>query len=195
MSRIPVFDLGNVVVKVDFAPFVSWLSKVSGDPAKAEAFLHSSLFLDLEFGAIGREEFARRMSALFRVEMDQKELESRFCGIFPGLVEGMEDLLVEVAEKRELYALSNTNEIHLNHLNRAYPRLMDSFTKVFASHELRQRKPFPGIYTGVAEALGVKPGELLFFDDLHANVQGALSAGLEAHVFADTGQVRLLLGC
>lgn len=192
MRRIPLFDLGNVVVKVDFAPFLAWLAERSPgtDPEAIRRLPRSSLWYDFEFGAISRADFARRLRGLYHAEFTQAELEERFCAIFPGPVEGIEELLRELAGRGPIYALSNTNEVHLEWLYRELPSLMGSFTKVFASHELGARKPYPGIYRGVASELGVPPASLLFFDDVEANVLGARRAGLEAHLFAETGPAR-----
>ena len=192
---IPLFDLGNVVIKVDFAPFVEWLTARSEakDPDRARALLRSSLFVDLEFGDISREEFARRLRGLYKADFTQAELEERFCAIFPGEVAGMSEVLRELASEGPLYCLSNTNEIHLSHIRERHPELLSPFKRIFASHEIRARKPYPGVYRGVADALGVAPGRLVFFDDVQANVEGALRAGLEAYLFLESEQVRSLL--
>lgn len=189
---IPLFDLGNVVLKVDFDPFVEWLAERSAkrDEARVRTLLHSSLFFDLEFGHIGREEFAHRVRAMYGAEFTQGELEERFCAIFPGPVPGMLELLAELREAGPIYCLSNTNEIHLSWIRSRMPEVLSPFEHVFASHELRSRKPYPGIYVQVAERLGVAPAGIVFFDDVRANVEGALRAGLEAHLFTEAGQAR-----
>lgn len=191
MQRIPLLDLGNVVVKVDFAPFLAWLTEKSEarDPEKTKSLLSSSLFYDFEFGHLTPEAFAKRLASHFRAEIDPNELEQRFCDIFPGLVEGMEPLIGELAQQGPIYCLTNTNQLHLNHIRRRFP-VMAHFTKVFASHEIRKRKPYPGIYRDVADDLAVAPEALVFFDDVHANVQGALRAGLEAYLFSGADQLR-----
>jgi putative hydrolase of the HAD superfamily len=81
-----------------------------------------------------------------------------------------------------LHCLTNTNEIHLSHLLRRFP-FLGRFTKIFASHELQKRKPYPGTYVEVARSLDLYPEEMVFFDDLAANVEGAERAGMEAHLF------------
>ncbi len=195
MKPIPLFDLGNVVVKVDFSPFFSWLTERSEfhDLEKARGVVHSSLWSDFEFGDLSREQFAARLKATYRAEFTQNELEESFCAIFPSAVEGMVELLGELASRGPVYCLSNTNVIHLSWLKAHRPEVLRYFTRVFTSFELRQRKPFPAIYNSVAEELRVNPAEIVFFDDLGANVEGALSAGLDAHLFSDTGQVRQIL--
>lgn len=194
MKKVPLFDLGNVLVRVDFNPFIDWLTErsESKDREKASAILRSSLFYDFEFGNLSREAFTKRLSNLYRADFSLKEVEEKFCSIFPGLVDGMEELLQELAAEGPVYCLSNTNELHLSHLRERYP-CMAAFTKLFASHEMRKRKPYPGIYRDVAHELNVDPRDITFFDDVHANVQGAIRAGLDAHLFESALQVRGVL--
>ncbi len=104
----------------------------------------------------------------------------------------MEETLAELAAMGPVYCLSNTNEIHLSFCRREFPAL-GRFTKIFASHEIRKRKPYPGIYVDVARELQLEPRQLVFFDDVHANVQGAIRAGLEAHLFQDSKLLRTVL--
>lgn len=194
MKRTPLLDLGNVVVQVDFQPFLAWLAEKAGHPAtdQVAALLRSSLFYDFEFGHISRTEFVRRVGRLYGVELAAADLEERFCAIFPGLVEGIEPALEELAAEGPVYCLTNTNEIHLEHIRARFP-VMAHFTRVFASHEMGRRKPYPGIYRDVARELNIDPRNIVFFDDVHANVQGALRAGLEAHVFDGVGSMRARL--
>lgn len=192
MKKIPLLDLGNVVIQVDFRPFLARLAEGAGEGKKelVSQLLGSSLFFDFEFGAISRTEFTKRINGLYAAHFSQAELEESFCGIFPGLVEGIRPAMEELAAAGPIYALSNTNEVHLEWLVRNHPGVMGLFTKVFASHELGARKPYPGIYREVARRIGVEPGSLAFFDDVPANVAGARRAGLEAHLFTETGQLR-----
>lgn len=193
MRKIPLLDLGNVVIHVDFSPFVGWLAEKSGkSPEELKRLFSSSLFFDLEFGHLTREEFARRLSLWCGADLDQRELEHEFCAIFPAVVEGMEDLLQELASEGPVYCLSNTNEIHLQYLLGRFP-IMQHFTKIFASHEIHKRKPYPGVYQAVADELGLQPSAMVFFDDLPQNVDGALRAGLEAFVFKGVEPMRLQL--
>ena len=146
---VPLFDLGNVVIKVEWGPFLAWLTENSEarDPLRAKAFLQSSLFYDFEFGNIGRAEFAQRTAVLFKAGFTQAEFERRFCDIFPSPVPEMPELLYELAKEGPIYGLSNTNEVHLSWIREKYPELLSPFTRFFASHEMRRRKPYPVIYS------------------------------------------------
>jgi HAD superfamily hydrolase (TIGR01509 family) len=194
MRKTPLLDLGNVIVQVDFTPFLSWLEKKSSlaDKKSIPAILRSSLFYDFEFGHISRQEFGARISNLYKAQFYQEELEDQFCSIFPGLVDGMEGFLEELAADGPVHCLSNTNEIHLEYCLKRFP-VLSRFHTIFASHQLNKRKPYPGIYVDVANALDLSPAEIIFFDDSHANVEGALRAGMEAHVFAGVSGLRTIL--
>jgi putative hydrolase of the HAD superfamily len=184
MAKIPLLDLGNVILQVDFGPFLEWLVQKAGpaNESRARSFLSSSLCFEFEFGSVNRQEFTRRLGELYGARISVAEVEEMFCAIFPGPVEGMKEAVEERAAAGPIYALSNTNEIHLEWVRRHYP-VVEKFTKLYASHEIHMRKPYPGIYRAVADDIGVAPEELVFFDDVAANVQGAIRAGLEAHLF------------
>ena len=56
----------------------------------------------------------------------------------------------------------------------------DLFDTCFYSCDLGFAKPDVAYFAGVAEALGVPTGEVLFVDDSAANVRGAVAAGMPA---------------
>jgi len=143
---------------------------------------------DLEFGNIPWSEFGERLRRLCQADFTLADLEEQFCGIFPGLVDGMEEALGELSDLGPSYCLSNTNEIHLNYCRKHFP-VLSKFTKIYASYEIHKRKPYPGIYRDVAKDLELSPRDLVFFDDLPANIKGAQRAGLEAYLFEGAGQV------
>ena len=77
--------------------------------------------------------------------------------------------------------LSNTNDVHWREQFEGDrgrpPRLRAPIDHPHASHLLGVRKPSRAIYDRFAERVGRAPGELLFFDDLPDNVEGARAAG------------------
>ena len=54
------------------------------------------------------------------------------------------------------------------------------FDAVVDSSEVGLRKPNPEIYHHACSSLGLLPHECLFVDDLHCNVNGAMSIGMKA---------------
>lgn len=70
------------------------------------------------------------------------------------------------------------------------------FDRTFYSFEVGLAKPDPEYFLTVVDALGVRPEEAVFVDDMLSNVQGAREAGLRAVLFAATdthGHLRLKL--
>jgi epoxide hydrolase-like predicted phosphatase len=64
----------------------------------------------------------------------------------------------------------------------------DMFDTIVYSHEVGHRKPDPAIYAIACERLAVEPDEVLFVDDVQANVDGARAVGMDAITFVDTEQ-------
>lgn len=70
------------------------------------------------------------------------------------------------------------------------------FDRTFYSFEVGLRKPDPAYFRTVVDALGVRPDEAVFVDDMRANVLGAREAGLRGVLFPATdthGHLRLKL--
>ncbi len=184
MDKKTLLDLGNVVIQVDFGPFFAWAAAKGkfSSPEQYHFFLRSSLFYDFEFGQLPRKEFFRRTKELLGLSANQDEFEEKFCAIFPGLVPGVEAFFHEHTEP--VYCLTNTNEIHLEFIQKQFP-IMERFAKIYSSYDLQKRKPYPGTYREVAKLMECHPREVIFFDDVAANVEGAIRAGLDAHVFQE----------
>jgi putative hydrolase of the HAD superfamily len=64
------------------------------------------------------------------------------------------------------------------------------FDGLFFSCDLGARKPQPAYYAAVTSRLAHPPGELLFFDDVPAFVEGARAAGWTAELFTSVEQLR-----
>ncbi len=58
------------------------------------------------------------------------------------------------------------------------------------SCELGINKPERGIYEALVAALGVEAEEIVFFDDIQANVDGALAVGIRGHLWKDASAAR-----
>jgi HAD superfamily hydrolase (TIGR01509 family) len=74
----------------------------------------------------------------------------------------------------------------------------DEFDGIFVSCELGYQKPDPQYFEAVLAQLGhthpgLKPADVVFFDDTPSHVAGAQTAGITAHVYADPDQVAMLL--
>lgn len=79
--------------------------------------------------------------------------------------------------------LSNTQPSHVLMLRAM--GVLDGYDSVTLSCEVGSRKPEPEIYRIATTALSVPPAATLFIDDLEANVDGAVAAGLQGLLHRD----------
>jgi putative hydrolase of the HAD superfamily len=68
-------------------------------------------------------------------------------------------------------------------------RFDDAFDFIVISAEVGLLKPDPRIYELALRGAGATPAAALLVDDLPANVEGAMAAGMVAILFEDTDQV------
>jgi putative hydrolase of the HAD superfamily len=100
------------------------------------------------------------------------------------------DLLVELSKKQRIALLSNTNELHMVEVKRAWVKVSkvpfeSLFENVFLSHEIKQRKPHPDTFLWVCDQLHVLPSKVLFIDDSPQHISGAKEAGLQTFYYQE----------
>jgi len=77
---------------------------------------------------------------------------------------------------------TNQQDVRVAHM-RSMPEYDGVFDEAFFSSEVGLAKPDPAFFTRIVERLEVPAEEVLFIDDVQANVDGARAAGLQAEVF------------
>jgi putative hydrolase of the HAD superfamily len=136
-----------------------------------------------ESGRMDNDEFCRRAGDLFRVPPAQVAAMSDvyLLGIYPGAVE----LIDELHERGYATAcLSNTNANHWRLMSDpAGPCCLplERLQHRFGSHLIGARKPDDAIYAHVERATGFRGPQVVFFDDMMENVEGARRRGWGAH--------------
>jgi len=88
---------------------------------------------------------------------------------------------------RPMFYLSNMPASYADHLERCNPFLAQ-FEDGVISARVQLIKPEPAIFELAARRFGVAPAELVFFDDVPANVVAAQAAGWQAFVFINAAQ-------
>ena len=107
----------------------------------------------------------------------------------PGTVALIDDLH---AAGHPLYFLSNMPAPYADHLEQTHG-FLQRFSDGIFSARVRLIKPERAIYDLAAQRFGVPPADLLFFDDVVANVAAAQQAGWQAAHFTDAAAARALL--
>jgi FMN phosphatase YigB (HAD superfamily) len=181
-TRALLFDLGGVVLHVDFERALQAWAPHSRLPIARlrELFHFDAPYQQHETGQLPAAQYFGHLRELLALDCDAAAVQAGFNAV---LVEEIAETLALVDAVRPrvpCYAISNTNAVHVAEMERAFPRLLRRFDRVFTSHEIGQRKPHPQAFTHVLEAIGEPAAQVLLFDDLEPNIVAARALGLQA---------------
>jgi glucose-1-phosphatase len=190
-----LFDLGGVVIDVDFARVVQAWADAAGVPASqvGARFSLDAGYEAHERGEIGLAEYCAHLRRTLGLELDDGRLLAGWNRIFGGEVPEVRALLTGLKRALPLYAFSNTNVAHRAFWQTRYASVLEPFSEIFCSCDLGLRKPSAAAYIEVARRIGVAPARILFFDDVAVNVRGAREAGLRAHQVGSAAEIRAAL--
>ena len=90
-----------------------------------------------------------------------------------------DDLFAQLAPRCRLALLSNTDPIHVEALETCFSFVHHFPVRVY-SNQVGASKPSATIYLAALRALGVKPAEALYIDDIAAYADSARELGLDA---------------
>jgi putative hydrolase of the HAD superfamily len=99
-------------------------------------------------------------------------------------------VVTEVRDQGIPCFVASTQERHRARYLSREMALDQRFDGLFFSCDVGVAKPNASFFEIVAQRLGRSPSELLFFDDVEANVEGARSAGWRAEQFTTVQQLR-----
>jgi putative hydrolase of the HAD superfamily len=176
-----LFDLGGVLVEVDWGrAFAAW-SAASGVPAEALAqrFRRDQAYEAHECGTMSDPEFFAVVKKTLGLDLSDEEMLAGWNAILGEPFPGVPELLSRVAAERPVHVFSNTNVAHAAHWRPRYRELLAPATEVIVSCELGRRKPDPEAFRLAAARIGAEPGRIAFFDDLEENAAGARAAGMQ----------------
>lgn len=191
LPRALLFDLGNVLIDVDFRRALDhWAPRSALARAELERrFGVDDAYERHERGEIGFAAYAAHLAATLELDATAAEIEAGWNAIFPGEFAKVRRA-IEVARRRlPCHVFSNTNASHTAAWRRQFPELVAAIDRFHLSHEIGRRKPEPAAFAQVCAAMALPPADILFFDDLPANVEAGRLAGLQALVVRQPGDV------
>jgi glucose-1-phosphatase len=177
-----LFDLGGVLVEVDWNRAFAFWSSRSGVPAAelATRFRRDASYEAHECGTLSDAEFFSALRKSLGLSLKDAEMLEGWNAILGEPFPGVPALLKDLSSKWPLYVFSNTNVAHVAHWRPLYRELLAPVRGVIVSCELGMRKPRREAFERAAAQMGVAPRAILFLDDLEENVAGAKAAGLHA---------------
>ena len=184
-----IFDLGGVLVSVDFMRACKRLEAAGGAPAAVilGTIATGEDKLAFDTGRLSPEQFAARFCAAIGVRLPYAEFAEIWCDIFTEQRE-VTALLEQVAAKADLVLLSNTDPLHIECVRRNYS-LLDKFDRLVLSYEVGHAKPARQMFERAIESCA--PGSrMIYFDDVAEYVTAARACGLPAEQFIDAAKLR-----
>lgn len=181
-ARLIIFDLGNVIFKVDSIKTFEYWSKLTGkDPEFLwNAFFSDNAYLYYELGEISEDRMRKHFSKKINFNLSKSDFIDGFNLMITGVNPGIQPILQRLKGKYFLSALSNTNKTHERYMLQNFVNIITFFDKLFFSHRMKCRKPEEKAFLFPLQHFRVNPENCIFFDDSEENVQGALKLGINA---------------
>lgn len=183
-----IFDLGGVILDLSIPDTLkSFAALADTDINRIEQWYQTAEeFLAYEMGLMSDDDFRSFINRHFPTRRLNTEIDQSWNAMLLGLPKAKLDLVNALKSKYNVFLLSNTNAIHVKHINevllRAVPgalsSLDDYFHQAYYSHVMKKRKPNADIFEEVLDASNLNPRETLFLDDNHDNIAGAKKLGI-----------------
>jgi epoxide hydrolase-like predicted phosphatase len=190
-ARAVVFDIGGVLeVPTGTALDGRWERRLGLRPGEFfERLRQSGLGRDANLGRCSEAEFARALGRLYGLEQPATdELLAELWDWYVGeLNTEMAAYFRRLRPRYRTAILSNAAEGGRREENRRYGFATMADVLVY-SYEVGIEKPDRRIYEITCRRLGVHPSEVVFLDDLEANVVTASRLGMRAVLFQSTTQ-------
>jgi len=190
MIKAVIFDLGNVLIHYDAVLAAKRFSRQARVPLEKvwRHFFTSKVEKAYTRGEITTREFFGYARRAFRCRVGFTTFTRLWNDIF-WENKSIRPLLARLSRRYPLYLISNTNQLHFDHVKDRYPRIFRHFKKTFPSHVVGRRKPDPRIYWKVLRTIKLRPEETIFIDDMPRFVQAARKIGMKGIQFRSNAQL------
>jgi putative hydrolase of the HAD superfamily len=185
-----LFDLGAVIIPIDFNKTFQSFSTLSGIPVSSIGTMYQlhqvDIFQPFEKGHTGNAFFLNQVRELLSLPSTISDLQitrawnDLLLPIPPERIERLKTL----RKKHSLYLLSNTNPIHITEVHRilykstGVPHLEELFEQTFYSYDMNALKPTKEFYNYVLKNINKSASDCYFMDDNKENVSGAIHCNI-----------------
>jgi len=191
--RAVIFDIGRVIVKLDLAPAIEGLSQgISLSPAELwSAIEKDPRWHDWQQGRISPHDWHLHITKRLGSPLKFEEFREAWNRTLDPVPLQPDDLFASLAKKHKLALVSNTDPIHVAHLesNFSFFQFFPRRARIY-SCVIRASKPSPVIFQAALKAVKTPASQAVFIDDILEYVQVARSLGLRAIQYVNPGQLR-----
>ncbi|MBU0683777.1 MAG: HAD family phosphatase [Candidatus Omnitrophica bacterium] len=182
------FDLGNVIVKVRPEVLEEGIRSCGKfkQGAVIDYFMDSDNANKYMEGKITSSQFFSRTKKLFKLDIkfsDFYKLWNEVLSPYPEMEEIIKNLKNSYPDIK-LILVSNTNEVHYEHVRKQY-KILDLLDEYIVSHEEGVQKPHPEIFVRALKLADSLPKETFYTDDRADLIDSARVMGIRAFQFTD----------
>ncbi len=185
-----IFDLGGVIVELDFSRFFKDIIEIS--PLNTP---NSSLLLEFwrqsdiyHQGKMTNKEFYSQACELLQTcVLNQEQFFDSFNSVISHVKEDFLALIKNLKEqnKIKLLCLSNVNSSHWHYLLEQNKEIVELFDELILSFEVHMTKPDPRLFKLAIQKAECKPEEIVFIDDGLNNIRSARELGINGIKFTN----------
>jgi len=197
--KVILFDLGNVLVDVDYSIAAKRISRFCDTTPKEiiTRLLGSEVTCLFEEGKISPESFYSKIKEMFNLNLSYRMFVNIWNEVF--FLSSKNRFVYALANNLKLNyrvaILSNINVLHYEYLKKHFP-VFGIFHAVFTSCSMGLIKPNPEIYRQALAALKVSPSEVFYTDDREDLIKHASSLEINSFIFKDAKKLKQdLLEC
>lgn len=191
--RAVIFDIGRVIVKLDLARAIEGLSHgISLSPNELwSAIEKDPRWHDWQEGRISPQDWYLHVTKRLGSPLKFEEFCEAWNRTLDPVALQSDDLFASLAKKHKLALLSNTDPIHVAHLesNFSFFQFFPRPARIY-SCAVRASKPSPVIFQAALKAVKTPASQAVFIDDILEYVQVARSLGLHAIQYLNPAQLR-----
>lgn len=191
--RAVIFDIGRVLVKVDVPRAIEGLSQgIAMSPAELwSAIEKDPRWHDWQEGRISPHDWHLHVTKRLDSPLNFTEFRDAWNRSLDPVPLQTDDLFQTLSRKHKLALLSNTDPIHVAHLESTFGffKFFPAPTRIY-SFSVRASKPSPLIFQAALKAVNTPAAQAVFIDDILEFVLAARSLGLHGIQYQNPAQLR-----
>lgn len=189
--RAIIFDIGRVLIRVDVSRANNSLSEgLSLAPEEIWSALQKDpRWVDWQEGRISPRDWHQHLAKRLNNKLSFEQFVQAWnSALDPDPIQ--ENAFLEMLSKKyRLAVLSNTDPLHVAHIERTYDFLRHFGPRIY-SCRIGASKPNPLIYKEALLACKVRAEQAVYIDDVASYAQAAERLGIRAIVFESPSQLR-----
>ena len=191
MIRNIIFDLGGVILNIDFKKSIEAFRKlgIANIDEIFSGYIQSKFFDSYDKGLIQDKDFITELKRYIPAAVPDEEVLDAWNAMILDFPEDRIMLLKKLKPVYRIFLLSNTNSIHYPIYNKQLQEkykiknLSELFEKAYFSFRIGMRKPEGEFFMKVINENGLLPEETLFVDDAPMNIEAAKNLGLKVMLY------------